>query len=163
MRVKAWLYFTKTFYWKELYKMDIIDNKILKLLYKNARMSVKDIAIEVSLTAPAVSERIKKMESSSIIAGYTVKFGEKQKDNHINAIISMSVTPNLRQEFFEFIRNQAEVECCHNVTGPQSYILMVACADMPVLERIIGRFQKYGQTSTQIILSTMEQNIELED
>ena len=49
--------------------MDNIDKKILSLLVQNARISVKEIAGEVMLTAPAVSERIKKMERDGTISG----------------------------------------------------------------------------------------------
>ena len=52
--------------------MDDLDRKILTLLAKNARMPVKEIAEQVSLTSPAVSSRIHKLETDGIISGYTV-------------------------------------------------------------------------------------------
>ena len=52
--------------------MDDLDRKILSLLAKNARMPVKEIAEQVSLTSPAVSSRIHKLETDGIISGYTV-------------------------------------------------------------------------------------------
>ena len=52
--------------------MDDLDRKILTLLAKNARMPVKEIAEKVSLTSPAVSSRIHKLETDGIISGYTV-------------------------------------------------------------------------------------------
>ena len=52
--------------------MDDLDRKILSLLVQNARMPVKEIAEQVSLTSPAVSSRIHKMETDGIISGYTV-------------------------------------------------------------------------------------------
>ena len=51
--------------------MDDLDHKILQLLAENARMPVKDIAQQVSLTSPAVSSRIRKLEQDGIIGGYT--------------------------------------------------------------------------------------------
>ena len=51
--------------------MDDLDRKILSLLAKNARMPVKEIAEQVSLTSPAVSSRIHKLETDGIISGYT--------------------------------------------------------------------------------------------
>ena len=52
--------------------MDDLDRKILSLLAKNARMPVKEIAEQISLTSPAVSSRIHKLETDGIISGYTV-------------------------------------------------------------------------------------------
>ena len=51
--------------------MDDLDRKILTLLAKNARMPVKEIAEQVSLTSPAVSSRIHKLETDGIISGYS--------------------------------------------------------------------------------------------
>ncbi|MEG2769366.1 MAG: Lrp/AsnC family transcriptional regulator [Oscillospiraceae bacterium] len=140
--------------------MDNIDKKILEILCKNARASVKEIAAEVILTAPAVSERIKKMEKEGTIAGYTVLFGKNERQKNISAIISMSVTPEDKPNFLSLAEKQQEVERCYNVTGSHSYIVMVNCADMSALEKLIGRFQGYGQTSTQIVLSTPVTRVE---
>ena len=52
--------------------MDDLDHKIVQLLSENARMPVKDIAQKVSLTSPAVSSRIHRLEQEGIIGGYTV-------------------------------------------------------------------------------------------
>ena len=51
--------------------MDDLDHKIVQLLSENARMPVKDIAQKVSLTSPAVSSRIHRLEQEGIIGGYT--------------------------------------------------------------------------------------------
>ena len=51
--------------------MDELDQQILGLLAKNARMPVKEIAREVSLTSPAVSSRIHRLEQEGVIGGYT--------------------------------------------------------------------------------------------
>ena len=53
--------------------MDDLDQKILRLLMKNARMPVKEIAEHVNLTSPAVSSRIRRLEAEGIIGGYTVR------------------------------------------------------------------------------------------
>ena len=52
--------------------MDELDRKIIRLLAKNARIPVTDIAQEINLTSPAVSSRIRKLEQDGIIGGYTV-------------------------------------------------------------------------------------------
>ena len=52
--------------------MDELDRSILRLLAQNARMPVKEIAQRVSLTSPAVSSRIHRLEQEGVIGGYTV-------------------------------------------------------------------------------------------
>ena len=51
--------------------MDELDRSILRLLAQNARMPVKEIAQRVSLTSPAVSSRIHRLEQEGVIGGYT--------------------------------------------------------------------------------------------
>lgn len=143
--------------------MDDLDRKILRLLSADGRMTVKDIAARVSLTSPAVSERIKRMERDGVIAGYTVLLGQTQTKGEIDALLSISVPHTDRQYFLSLIESQPGVRQCYHVTGSYSFILKVRCADMHELEHMINRFQKLGQTSTQIILSTpVDRHITLE-
>ena len=71
--------------------MDDLDRKILSLLAKNARMPVKEIAEQVSLTSPAVSSRIHKLETDGIISGYTVTLNRPADRVYVDALISLSV------------------------------------------------------------------------
>ena len=114
---------------------------------------MEDIARQVSLTSPAVSERIRRMEKTGVIAGYTVVLGDAEPKSHIDALISISVAPADRQYFITMVENQPGVAQCFHVTGSHSFIVKVSCAGIHELEHLINRFQKLGQTSTQIILS----------
>ena len=69
--------------------MDDLDRKILTLLAKNARMPVKEIAEQVSLTSPAVSSRIHKLETDGIISGYTVTLNRPADRMYVDALISL--------------------------------------------------------------------------
>ena len=141
--------------------MDDIDKQILTLLEQNARMSVKEIAAQISLTPPAVSQRIRRLERDGIIEGYTAIINLAGIGRSIRALISLSVPPVSREDFLNMARQQSAVLQCYHVTGEYSYILSVATHDMESLERLINRFQKIGQTSTQIILSTTDSRIDL--
>ncbi len=134
--------------------MDELDSRILRLLTEDGRMTVKEIAGKVALTSPAVSERIRRMEKSGVIAGYTVVLGDVGPKSRIDALIGISVAPADRQYFLSMAENQSGVTQCFHVTGSHSFIVKVSCADMHELEHLINRFQKLGQTNTQIILST---------
>ncbi len=141
--------------------MDATDKQILALLERNARMSVKEIAASISLTPPAVSQRIRRLEQEGIIEGYTTVINLAGIGRSIRALISLSVPPASREEFLQLAQQQKAVLQCHHVTGEYSYILSVATHDMESLERLINRFQKIGQTSTQIILSSTDTRVEL--
>ena len=133
--------------------MDEIDRQILALLARNARLSVKEIARQVALTSPAVSSRIRKLEKSHVIAGYTVLLHQPEARSQIDALISLSAAPSVREQLVQLMRSRPEVLQCYHVTGDYSFLIKVRCPDMGALEHLITAFQKLGQTSTQIILS----------
>ena len=89
--------------------MDKLDKKILGLLAQNARMSVKEIAEHVSLTSPAVSSRIHRMEKEGIIGGYTVLLKSPESQQTVNALISVSVAPADREEFLAAVHAERQV------------------------------------------------------
>lgn len=134
--------------------MDKLDKKVLSLLAQNARMSVKEIAEQVSLTSPAVSSRIHRLEKEGVIGGYTVLLKNPGSQQAVNALISVSVAPADRDEFLAAVNGERQVTQCFHVTGSHSYIVKVACDTMQSLEHLITRCQRSGPTSTQIILST---------
>lgn len=134
--------------------MDELDQQILRLLAQNTRMPVKEIAREVALTSPAVSSRIRKLEQDGIIGGYTVRIHLPDSHSRINALISVAITPSQRISFLQELTTIPDVQQCFRVTGSYSCIVKVSCRDMESLEHLITQFQKFGQTSTQIILST---------
>lgn len=136
--------------------MDDLDSKILGLLRKNARMTVKEIAGQVSLTSPAVSERIRRMEQRGIIAGYTAKLGPAVEQGKIGAIVSISVSPKDRDKFHKMLQEEPSVLRSYHVTGMYSHMVRVCCNDIADLEHLLSIMQKLGQTSTQIVLSMEE-------
>ena len=81
--------------------MDDLDHKILQLLAENARMPVKDIAQRVSLTSPAVSSRIHRLEQEGVIGGYTVvlrRSDPRELSDHDRAgAAGLAVLPRDRQ------------------------------------------------------------------
>ena len=134
--------------------MDAIDRKILELLQKNGRMTVKEITQTISLTAPAVSERIKRLEKDGVIEGYTAIINPRKMGRTVHAIINVSVQPSDTDKLINLVSNEPMVVECHHVTGEYSYMIKVDAFEISDLEKLIMKFQKMGETSTQIILSS---------
>ena len=123
--------------------MDDLDHKILQLLAENARMPVKDIAQRVSLTSPAVSSRIHRLEQEGVIGGYTVVLRHP-----------VLVDAATRASFLTMIEQEPQVLQCFRVTGSYNFIIKVSCTDIDALEHLLTKMQKMGSTNTQIILNT---------
>ena len=125
--------------------MDELDHKIIQLLAENARMPVKDIAQRVSLTSPAVSSRIHRLEQEGIHPGAPAR---------VEALISVLVDAATRASFLAMMEEEPQVLQCFRVTGSYNFIVKVSCPDIDALEHLLTRMQKMGSTNTQIILNT---------
>ena len=134
--------------------MDELDHKIVQLLAENARMPVKDIAQHVSLTSPAVSSRIHRLEQEGVIAGYTVVLPRPDTPARVEALISVLVDATTRADFLSLVDEEPQVLQCYRVTGSYNFMVKVSCTDIDALEHLLTRMQKLGSTNTQIILNT---------
>lgn len=134
--------------------MDELDRQIVHLLTKNARMPVKEIAEHVNLTSPAISSRIRRLETDGIIAGYTVICHNPGETTRVQALISVSVNADSREEFLALAEQEPQVLQCWRVTGSYNFIVKVSCESIDDLEHLLTRIQKLGSTNTQIILNT---------
>ncbi len=134
--------------------MDKVDLKLIKLLQKNARYPLKQLAEEVFLSPPAVSARIDKLEKAGIITGYRATVNQLELGYNIVAFINLAMTPKLKSEFYPFIDSCPNVIECNCVTGAYSMLIKVAYHTTVELDTFIGRLQKFGSTETQIVFST---------
>jgi len=131
--------------------MDYIDHEILKQLERNAKITTKEIAAQVHLSAPAVAERIKKLEEQQIITGYKTSIDLKKLDRSIVALVLFK--SNDCKKLAQFCYNHPDVLECYRVAGEISYIAKVATQSVETLENFIDQAMPYGTPSTNIVLS----------
>lgn len=137
--------------------MDKLDYEILKRLNSNARMSLKQIAAEVGITSPAVRTRIEKLEKDGIIRGYSLNLDSRAIGFVVTAFISVAVESSCKEEFYSFVQNCQNVIECHGITGNYFALLKVLFKSTMELDNFLNRIQKYGETSTNIVLSTYKE------
>lgn len=84
---------------KELiyYRLDEVDEKILAMLQDNARVSLKDIGAEVSMSPTAVGTRIDRMLAEGVLEGFTTKLNPEAMGHYIKAFINLEVLPSSRR------------------------------------------------------------------
>lgn len=137
--------------------MDTIDYEILQQLELNAKITTKELAQHVHLSAPAVAERIKKLEDQHVIKGYRTEIDLKQLDRSVMAIVLFK-SSNC-QKLAAFCYNHPDVLSCYRVAGEISYIVKVAMTSIEKLEEFIDQAMPYGTPSTNIVLSGRENTI----
>jgi Lrp/AsnC family transcriptional regulator, leucine-responsive regulatory protein len=147
---------------KILSLIDSIDLKILFILQNHGRSRLADIADEVELSAPAVMERVKKLEASGVIKGYQAVLDAKKVGKDITAFIGVSIGNQRDIDKFatQMLRNPDVLEC-HHVTGDESFILKVKSADTTSLEKLLGEIRSVEgvtRTVTRVVLSTAKES-----
>lgn len=115
---------------------------------------MKDLGKMVGLTAPAVSERVKKLEDSGVITGYMASINYAKLGRTISAFIDISMASENYSRFLEVAEKDDRIIECYHVTGGDSLILKVLVSNINELEELIEEVKKMAKTNTSIILST---------
>lgn len=140
------------------YKIDAVNWEILKQLQLNARISMTDLGKVVGLTAPAVAERIKKMEDIGIIRGYYTQLSYIKTGYQLKAIITLKVFMGRLKPFLDVVSGFNEVINCYRITGNENIIMEVVLKNQKHLETFIDQLISYGETKTHIVLSNKVEN-----
>jgi Lrp/AsnC family transcriptional regulator, leucine-responsive regulatory protein len=134
--------------------IDAVDTRVLKALAEDARISVADIARIVGLSAPSVSERIRRLEESGVIEGYTVRINAPGIGLPIAAWLRVRPLPGELAHVADILRDLPEIVECDRVTGDDCFIAKAHVRSMEHLEKIIDRIIPFAMTNTSIIQSS---------
>lgn len=139
--------------------MDKISWNILRILQQDARVSYADLGKQVHLSAPAVAERIKRMEEAGIIIGFTTCIDLDAVGYPIVAHIQARVFLGKEKAFIDHVKQTPGLLSCDNVTGEKAFLMKVAVKNMKSLDRILEQFSTLSETNSMILLSTIADNI----
>ena len=134
-------------------KVDLLNNKIVAALQKNARVSFAEIGRIVGLTPPAVAERVKKLEDTSVILKYHTEVSYTKMGYQLKAMITLRAFVGKLKPFLEVVKSYPEVVNCYRITGNENIMMEVVLKDQQHLEKFIDTLIQYGETRTHIILS----------
>lgn len=134
--------------------LDKYDRILLDALLENGRASFAQLARLVNLSAPAVAERVAKLEASGVITGYEAKVDMAKVGLPIQCVIELRLASHGNQQTYDDLVRIPELTQCHRVTGDPCVIMQAAVGSMPELENLINRVAQFGFSKTSIVLST---------
>ncbi len=134
--------------------LDAIDRRLLVELDADARLSTAELARRVSLSPPAVADRVRRLERTGVIAGYRAEIEPRALGYAIAAIVRVRPTPRQLHRIPELARDTPEVVECYRITGDDCFLMKLHLRSIDELEPVLDRFVMYGQTTTSIIQST---------
>lgn len=145
--------------------MDKVDMKILKCLKENARLTASAISEEINLSVSAVIERIRKLENSGLIKGYTIDIDQTILGNTMVALMEVSLKhPDYYESFVELVKKNNSIEACYYQTGEFDFVLRIVTDSTEGLDNVyksIKGFDGVANTETHIVLKTIKEETAL--
>lgn len=133
---------------------DRINVTLLRLLEKNPRTPISQLARRIGMSNPAVKERILRLEETGILAGYRLELNPKELGYHVTAFVRVRPLPGHLNKIAELAQSIPEVTECHRVTGEDCFILKIFLKEISNLDRVLDKFLIHGQTTTSIVQSS---------
>ena len=135
--------------------MDRVDWHILEELQADARLSFNELSRRVKLSAPAVAERVRRLETAGVISGYHARVDPAQVGRPVRAVVVMDCygpTCILRDPE---VATWPEIREFYRVTGQGCSVLVVAVPSIQHFEELIDRLARYGRPSSSMVLADM--------
>jgi len=134
--------------------LDQTNRLLLAELQSDARLSLAELGRRLNLSAPAVADRLQRLERARVITGYRAEIDPKAVGYPISAIVRIRPATRQLHKIPELAREIPEVVECHRVTGEDCFVLKLHLRAMDDLEALLDRFVVYGQTTTSIVHSS---------
>ncbi|MEI5678419.1 MULTISPECIES: Lrp/AsnC family transcriptional regulator [unclassified Mesorhizobium] len=133
--------------------LDDIDRRLLEILIKDARISLKELAAQVGLSSPSVSERVRRLEERGVIRGFTVEIDPKALGYQLQAIVRIRPLPGKLHIVQKLIEDMPEFGECDKVTGDDCFVARLYIRSIDRLDGILDRIADKAETSTAIVKS----------
>lgn len=128
--------------------------QLLALLRDDPRATISEMARRIGMSAPAVRERIQRLEESGVIAGYRVVIDPRALGYPIAAFVRIKPAPGRLPDIIELAQRLPQVSECHRVTGEDCFLVKIHLESLDSLDRILDQFLAYGNTATMLVQST---------
>jgi Lrp/AsnC family transcriptional regulator, leucine-responsive regulatory protein len=134
-------------------ELDDIDLRILAELQISARISLAELGRRVGLSAPAVADRVQRLEQDGVILGYHAEIDPRALGFPITVMVR--VRPAIRElgRIAKIAEEIPEIVECYRMTGDDCFYFTMHLRAVAELEPILDRFQPYGRTTTSLIQS----------
>jgi Lrp/AsnC family leucine-responsive transcriptional regulator len=131
--------------------LDAIDRRILSELSRDGRMSLAELGRRVSLSPPAVAERVGRLERAGVITGYHAAIDPRALGYQLTAIVRVRPAARQLPRIPELAEQIPEISECVRITGEDCFFLKVHLRSIDELSPLLDRFLRYGSTTTSIV------------
>jgi Lrp/AsnC family transcriptional regulator, leucine-responsive regulatory protein len=133
--------------------IDDTNRRLLAELEADARISIAELGRRVGLSAPAVAERVGRLERAGVITGYHAAVDPRALGYALTAIVRIRPNSRQLQRIPAIAAETPELVECYRITGEDCYFVKLHLRSIDDLEPLLDRFTPYGQTTTSIVHS----------
>ncbi|GAA0708317.1 Lrp/AsnC family transcriptional regulator [Dokdonella soli] len=134
--------------------LDATNLAILRLLLDDPRLAMSELARRVGMSAPAVTERVQRLQEAGVILGARLDIDQSALGLGITAFVRVRPMPGQLQSITELVKKTPEVVECHRVTGEDCFIMKVLVGRVELLEAVLDEILRFGNTTSSIVQST---------
>jgi len=128
--------------------------QLLRLLRRDPRAAIADLARGIAMSAPAVRERLQRLEDAGIVTGTTLGLDAAALGYPVLAFVRVRPAPGQLHKIIDLAKRTPQVIECHRVTGEDCFVIKLRIGAIGQLDSVLDRFLAYGQTTTSIVQST---------
>lgn len=137
--------------------MDDIDREIIALLRADARTPVATLAARLRVARGTVQNRLRKLEETGVIVGYTVRLRPDSEPHRIRAWMGIAVEGNAAPEVIRALRGEPVVGALHSTNGRWDIVAELRAESLEAFDQALARIRLtpgIANTETSILLST---------
>jgi Lrp/AsnC family leucine-responsive transcriptional regulator len=134
--------------------LDDINRRLLDELQRDGRVAFAELGRRVGLSAPAVAERVGRLEREGVITGYRAEVDPRAVGYVLAAVVRIRPFARQIHKIPEIAAQTPEIVECERITGEDCFLLRLHVRAMDDLEPVLDRFTPFGQTTTSIVHSS---------
>jgi Lrp/AsnC family transcriptional regulator, leucine-responsive regulatory protein len=132
---------------------DAVNVQLLRELLADSRVPTSELARRVGMSAPAVKERVQRLEAAGVIAAYRTELDPGRLGFPVTAFVRVRPAPGGLPKIAQLAKELPAVTECYRITGEDCFIAKVHAESIEQLEGSLDRFLAYGNTTTSIVVS----------
>lgn len=143
--------------------LDKTDLQLLRILQENGRLTIKELASQVSLSSTPVYERLRRLENNGYIKKYIAVLDAEKLNQGFVVFCNVKLrrmNRDIAREFVSMIQDIPEVTECYNISGQYDYLLKVHAPDMKYYNEfiinVLGNIDSLGSIESTFVMSEVK-------
>ena len=135
-------------------ELDEVNRQLLRELHADPRITMSALARKVAMSAPAVTERVQRMQRDGVITGFSMSVDPAALGLPVTAFVRVRPAARQLAKIAALAESLDQVSECHRITGEDCFLIKVHAATIAELETTLDRFLMFGQTVSSIVVTT---------